>query len=109
MNIYVGNLPFDIDDEGLEAMFSPFGEVTSGRVIMDRFSGRSRGFGFVEMSDGGQAEAAIQALNGKEINGRPLTVNEARPREDSGGGGGGGGGGGYGGGGGGGGGGERRW
>ena len=114
MNIYVGNLSFEIDDQELESTFSPFGEVQSARVIMDRFSGRSRGFGFVEMSDNSQAEAAIQALNGKEFNGRPLTVNEARPREDRRGGGGGGGG--YGGGGGGGGdygggggGGERRW
>ncbi len=112
MNIYVGNLSFDTDDETLESTFASFGEVTSARVIMDRFSGRSRGFGFVEMPDNGQAEAAIQALNAKEIGGRPLTVNEAKPREDRRGGGGGGGG--YGGGGGGGGGygggdGERRW
>jgi len=82
MNIYVGNLPFEIDDAELENTFTPFGEVSSARVIQDRFSGRSRGFGFVEMADDSQAEAAIQALNGKEFSGRPLTVNEAKPRED---------------------------
>ena len=98
MNIYVGNLPFEIDDTELESTFAPFGEVSSARVIQDRFSGRSRGFGFVEMADDSQAEAAIQALNGKDFSGRPLTVNEAKPREDRRGGDGGGGGGG-----------ERRW
>jgi len=107
MNIYVGNLPFEVDDTELERTFTAYGEVSSARVIQDRESGRSRGFGFVEMSDNSQAEAAIQALNGKDFNGRPLTVNEAKPREDRRGGGGGGGGGGYGGGGGGGG--DRRW
>ena len=109
MNIYVGNLPFEIDDTELERTFTAYGEVSSARVIQDRESGRSRGFGFVEMSDNGQAEAAIQALNGKDFNGRPLTVNEAKPREDRRGGGGGGYGGGGGGGGGGYGGGDRRW
>ena len=98
MNIYVGNLPFEVDDEELERTFTAHGEVTSARVIQDRFSGRSRGFGFVEMADNTQAEAAIQALNGKDFSGRPLTVNEAKPREDRRGDGGGGGGGG-----------ERRW
>ena len=102
MNIYVGNLPFEIDDAELERTFTPYGEVSSARVIQDRFSGRSRGFGFVEMADNAKAEEAIQALNGKDFNGRPLTVNEAKPREDRRGGGGGGGG--FGGGGG-----ERRW
>jgi RNA recognition motif-containing protein len=96
MNIYVGNLPFEIDDTELENTFTPFGEVSSARVIQDRFSGRSRGFGFVEMADDSQAEAAIEALNGKEFSGRPLTVNEAKPREDKRSGGGGGDG-------------ERRW
>jgi RNA recognition motif-containing protein len=101
MNIYVGNLSFDETQETLETEFSAHGEVTSVRVITDRFSGRSRGFGFVEMANQTEAEAAIAALNGKELNGRALTVNEARPREDRGdGGGGGGGGGGFGGGGG---------
>ena len=84
MNIYVGNLPFEATDESLEAAFSPHGEVTSARVIIDRFSGRSRGFGFVEMSNDQEAEAAIQALNGTDLQGRTLTVNEARPREDKG-------------------------
>ena len=98
MNIYVGNLPFEIDDEQLETTFTPYGEVSSARVILDRFSGRSRGFGFVEMPDNAQAETAIQTLNGQDFQGRPLTVNEARPREDRSGGGGGGGGFG-----------ERRW
>ena len=88
MNIYVGNLPFDVDDEQLETQFGTYGEVSSARVIIDRFSGRSRGFGFVEMADNAAAESAIQALNGQDLGGRPLTVNEARPREDRRGGGG---------------------
>lgn len=104
MNIYVGNLSFDETESSLEAHFTAHGEVTSARIITDRESGRSRGFGFVEMSDQTQANAAIAALNGSNVNGRDLTVNEARPREDRGGSGGGGSRGGYGGGGGGG-----RW
>ena len=84
MNIYVGNLPFDVTDESLATSFSEYGEVTTARVIIDRFSGRSRGFGFVEMAKSEEAEAAIQALNGTDMQGRTLTVNEARPREDSG-------------------------
>ena len=98
MNLYVGNLPYTMTDEELQATFTNHGEVTTARVIMDRFSGRSRGFGFVEMPNDDEAEAAIQALNGTDLEGRALTVNEARPREDRGprgGGGGGGGGGGY--------------
>ena len=108
MNIYVGNLSFNETESSLEEHFRAHGEVTSARIITDRESGRSRGFGFVEMADQTQAETAIAALNGANINGRNLTVNEARPREERGGGGGGGGGsrGGYGGGGGGGG---SRW
>ncbi len=82
MNIYVGNLPFEITDEELEAAFTEFGEVSSARVIIDRFSGRSRGFGFVEMPTDSEGEAAIAAMAGKEMQGRPLTVNVARPRED---------------------------
>ena len=106
MKIYVGNLPFETTDEDLAQEFSVFGEVVSANVVIDRVNGRSRGFGFVEMPTDSEAEAAIAALNGKEMMGRALTVNESRPREDSGGGGfrggrGGGGGGGYGGGGGG--------
>ncbi len=104
MNIYVGNLSFDETEESLETAFAAHGEVSSARIITDRYSGRSRGFGFVEMSDQSAAEAAIAALNGKDLNGRVLTVNEARPREDRGGGGGGGGGRDFGGGGGG-----QRW
>ncbi|MDP7579511.1 MAG: RNA-binding protein [SAR202 cluster bacterium] len=90
MNIYVGNLPFEATDESLQTAFTEFGEITTARVITDRFSGRSRGFGFVEMPDNAEAEAAIAAMNGKDMGGRALTVNEARPREDRGGGGGGG-------------------
>ena len=91
MNIYVGNLPFEATDEALETAFTAHGEVSSARVIIDRFSGRSRGFGFVEMSNDAEAQAAIAALNGKDFQGRALTVNEARPRVDRGDGGGGGG------------------
>ena len=82
MNIYVGNLPFEVTDEELEAAFTEYGEVSSARVIIDRFSGRSRGFGFVEMPTDSEGEAAIAAMNGREMMGRPLTVNVARPRED---------------------------
>ena len=82
MNIYVGNLPFEVTDEELEEQFTEYGSVTSAKVIIDRFSGRSRGFGFVEMSDNSEAETAIQNLNAKDFKGRPLTVNEARPREE---------------------------
>ena len=99
-NLYVGNLSFTATADDLREAFSQYGNVTSASVVSDRETGRSRGFGFVEMADG--AEAAIQALNGADIKGRSVTVNEARPREDRRGGGGGGGGrGGYGGGGGG--------
>ena len=99
-NIYVGNLPYDTTGDDLVELFQQYGTVTSGQVIIDKFSGRSRGFGFVEMSQDDEAQAAIDALNGTPYGGRPLTVNEARPREERGGGGGGGGRGGYGGGGG---------
>ena len=92
MNIYVGNLPFSTTEEDLQGYFASHGEVSTARIITDRFTGRSRGFGFVEMPDAAAAETAIQALNGKDMDGRALTVNEARPREDRGGGGGGGGG-----------------
>ena len=85
MNIYVGNLSFDETESSLETAFAAHGEVTSARIVTDRETGRSRGFGFVEMSDQTQAQAAIAALNGKNVNGRDLTVNEARPREDRGG------------------------
>ena len=89
--LYVGNLPFSTSADDLRAAFSEFGNVESASVVSDRETGRSRGFGFVEMGDG--AEAAIDAMNGKSFQGRTLTVNEARPREDRRGGPGGGGGG----------------
>ena len=82
MNIYVGNLSYATNDQLLEELFSEFGEVTSARVIADRDSGRSKGFGFVEMSNQEEAQAAIDELNDKEIDGRKLRVNEARPKED---------------------------
>ena len=109
--LYVGNLAYGVSDTDLEAMFTPHGTVQSAQVIMDRDTGRSKGFGFVEMGSSSEATAAINALNGKEVEGRKLTVNEARPKEDRGGGGGrsGGGGGGRSGGGGGGGGGGKRY
>ena len=99
--LYVGNLGYGISDADLSKLFEPHGAVQSAQVIMDRDTGRSKGFGFVEMGTDQEAQAAIQALNGQQSGGRALTVNEARPREDRGGGGGGGGRGGYGGGGGG--------
>jgi RNA recognition motif-containing protein len=92
MNLYVGNLPFSATSDELREAFGAHGTVTSAQVIMDRETGRSRGFGFVEMSEGG--DRAIQEMNGAELGGRTLTVNEAKPRESRGGGGGGYGGGG---------------
>ena len=103
MNIYVGNLSYDTTEEGLQAAFGQFGSVESANVIMDRMSGRPRGFAFVEMQDAGEAQAAIAGLNDTQLDGRALNVNEAKPREDRGNRGGGGGGG-YGGGGG-----RDRW
>jgi len=96
--VYVGNLSYGTTDSDLQRMFEEFGTVESAQVIMDRESGRSKGFGFVEMGSQQEAEAAIKGLNGKDIDGRALTVNEAKPREDRGGRSGGGGRGGYGGG-----------
>jgi len=90
--LYVGNLSYSVSNSELEQLFAPHGAVTSAHVITDRESGRSKGFGFVEMGSNEQAQAAISALHGKEIGGRNLTVNEARPREDKPGGGFGGGG-----------------
>jgi RNA recognition motif-containing protein len=83
--LYVGNLSFEVRDADLEGLFSPFGTIRSAQVVMDRETGRSKGFGFVEMGAEGEAQAAIEALNGNEFKGRNLTVNEAKPREDRGG------------------------
>jgi RNA recognition motif-containing protein len=88
--LYVGNLPYSVDSSELQDLFSQHGTVTSAQVLSDRDTGRSKGFGFVEMDTDEAAQAAIEALNGKEMGGRALTVNEARPREERGGGGGGG-------------------
>ena len=93
MNIYVGNLSFNTTERELEEAFASYGEVQSARIAMDRDTNRPRGFGFVEMANQAEAEAAIAGLNGQELQGRTLTVNEARPREDRGSRGGGGGGG----------------
>ena len=79
MRIYVGNLPYSIDDSKLKELFSAYGNVNEAVVIKDKYSGRSKGFGFVEMSDESAAKKAIEELNDKEIQGRPLKVNEARP------------------------------
>ena len=81
MNIFVGNLSFTATDHDLRQLFDPYGVVDEIRVIMDRDTGRSKGFGFVEMPESAAAAAAIQGLNGKELDGRALTVNEAKPRE----------------------------
>jgi RNA recognition motif-containing protein len=89
--LYVGNLTYGVTDSTLATMFEAHGTVQSAQVIMDRDTGRSKGFGFVEMGNDQEAQAAIAAMNGKEVDGRSLTVNEARPREERGGGGGGGG------------------
>jgi RNA recognition motif-containing protein len=109
MNLYVGNLVFDVTEDDLKKLFEPFGQVTEVRMIMDKFTGKTKGFGFVEMPSKEEAEKAIAELNGKDMKGRAMTVNEAKPKTDRGGrggrggfgGGGGGGRGGYGGGGGG--------
>jgi cold-inducible RNA-binding protein len=95
MNIYVGNLSFDAGEADVRGLFEAHGQVASVSIIEDKFTGRPRGFAFVEMATDVEAQAAIAALNGKDFKGRPLTVNEARPRTEHRGGGGGGGGGGY--------------
>jgi RNA recognition motif-containing protein len=91
MNIYVGNLSREVTEEELKKAFEAFGRVTSGSIIKDKFSGESKGFGFVEMPSKTEATTAMQELNGTDLNGRNITVNEARPREDNRSGGGGGG------------------
>jgi cold-inducible RNA-binding protein len=83
MNIYVGNLPYTTQDAELRDIFSAHGEVATAKVIMDRETGRSKGFGFVEMPDSSAATAAIEALNGTDFSGRSLKVNESRPRENN--------------------------
>jgi cold-inducible RNA-binding protein len=81
VRLYIGNLPYSMTDEGLEQAFAPHGELTSARVIIDRETGRSRGFGFVEYSNDEQGKAAMEAMDGHELDGRPLRVNEAHERE----------------------------
>jgi RNA recognition motif-containing protein len=89
MNIYAGNLPWGLSEEDLREAFEAFGEVASVKIIKDKFTGRSRGFGFVEMPNQEEAESAISSLNGKDLKGREIVVNQARPRRDEQGGGGG--------------------
>ena len=91
--LYVGSLPYSITEAQLSEMFSPYGKVESARVISDRFTGQSKGFGFVEMSSDAEAQKAMEALNGTQMQGRTIVVNEARPQEKRASGGGGGGGG----------------
>jgi len=91
MNIYVANLSFDLQDEDLKEFFTPYGEVSSAKIIMDKMTSRSRGFGFVEMTDDAAGKTAIAELDGKSVQGRPLKVNEAKPKEEKSYGGGGGG------------------
>lgn len=102
MNIYVGNLSWNLKDQDLSNLFASHGDVSSAKIVTDKFTGRSKGFGFVEMPNDDQAQAAIAALNGSEVDGRNIVVNESRPKPEGGGGGGfkkrsfgGGGGGGY--------------
>ena len=83
MNIYIGNLPYSISEDELRDLFAAHGEVSSANIIMDRDSGRSKGFGFVEMPEKTQAEAAINAINQSDVQGRSVRVNEARPRNDN--------------------------
>jgi len=83
MNIYIGNLPYSISEDELRELFAAHGEVSSANIIMDRESGRSKGFGFVEMPDKAQGEAAVNALNQTDVQGRSVRVNEARPRNDN--------------------------
>jgi RNA recognition motif-containing protein len=85
MNIYVGNLSFDASEEDLRKVFSEFGQVSSATIVKDKYSGQARGFGFVEMPERTEAQAAIENLNGKELLGRQMNVSEARPRTDRGG------------------------
>ena len=88
MNIYVGNLPFNLEEDNLKEIFEEYGEVTSAKIIMDKFTGRSKGFGFVEMANDDEANKAIEELNNAEVGGRNVKVNESKPRENNRGGGG---------------------
>lgn len=81
-NLFIGNLPYDMDDARLGEIFTQAGQVASAKVIKDKYSGKSRGFGFVEMPNAEEAKKAIEIFHGKDIDGRPLVVNEARPREE---------------------------
>ena len=80
MSVYVGNLSYDLSEEDLKSAFEEYGEVTSAKIVSDRYSGRSKGFGFIEMTSDDEAKAAIEGLTGKELAGRAIVVNEARPR-----------------------------
>jgi len=82
MNIYIGNLAYTVSEDDLRDAFSEFGEVANASIINDKFSGRSKGFGFVEMPKDSEAREAIESMNGKDLNGRTVTVNEAKPREE---------------------------
>ncbi len=82
MNIYVGNMPYSMTDAEVKELFGAYGTVDAVRIVMDRDSGRPKGFAFVEMNNAGEAKAAIEAINGSEVGGRALVVNEARPREE---------------------------
>ena len=84
MNIYVGNLSYNVSEENLRQAFESFGQVTSARIIKDKYNGQSRGFGFIEMLEPAQAQAAIKSLNGQELQGKQISVNEARQRTDRG-------------------------
>src|ERR1051325_7796994 len=88
MNIYVGNLSWNLKDQDLSNLFASHGEVSSAKIVTDKFTNRSKGFGFVEMTNDDQAQAAITALNGTEVDGRNIVVNESRPKQEGGGGGG---------------------
>lgn len=83
MNIYVGNLPYSIGEDDLQGIFGEYGEIESVKIITDKYSGRSKGFGFVVMDNDEEAKAAIENLNGKTVDSREITVNEARPRKDN--------------------------
>ena len=83
MNIYVGNLPYSVGEDDLQGIFGEYGEIESVKIITDKYSGRSKGFGFVVMENDDEAKAAIENLNGKTVDSREITVNEARPRNDN--------------------------